>query len=284
MIFYANRITWTEFVEILRSRSLVVGDISVGLPELSTTGQWQRRQSNERSVLQTLPWPSIEMRLASSSGHSEPQDHLVSDAEAPSFMSAFIAANSFFRLHRQLIAGGNIGNDLIYRHQDTRGRIRQVQVGNDVIRVTVEGSSLDGLTLELAGNEPGQHRSLTCPDSNTAIEEVFQCPDGPPGGAWVLLRQGAEWLDRRFLSLPWASSADADVEFIVESGTRLEVLVASGERDQVEFKRQIPKDEDSKGKLMKTICAFANQSGGSVLIGVDDEATIVGVPTPGLLT
>jgi len=92
-----------------------------------------------------------------------------------------------------------------------------------------------------------------------------------------LLRKGAQWLDRRFLSVPYARGNEAGVEIVVDATTKLEALVASRERQQVEFKQQLPKDDETKSKVMKTVCAFANGQGGSLLVGVDDDRNLIGI-------
>ena len=48
-------------------------------------------------------------------------------------------------------------------------------------------------------------------------------------------------------------------------------LIALGEGFTTEFKRSMPSD------LGREICAFANATGGAILIGVDDAGAIVGV-------
>jgi len=48
-------------------------------------------------------------------------------------------------------------------------------------------------------------------------------------------------------------------------------ILRSGESDQVEFKSSFNRE------VIESACAFANHKGGSVLIGVDDSANIVGV-------
>ena len=48
-------------------------------------------------------------------------------------------------------------------------------------------------------------------------------------------------------------------------------LIALGEGFTTEFKRSMPSD------LGREICAFANATGGAILIGVDDASVIVGV-------
>ena len=48
-------------------------------------------------------------------------------------------------------------------------------------------------------------------------------------------------------------------------------LIALGEGFTTEFKRSLPSD------LGREICAFANATGGVILIGVDDAGAVVGV-------
>ncbi|MDA0873571.1 MAG: ATP-binding protein [Bacteroidetes bacterium] len=50
-------------------------------------------------------------------------------------------------------------------------------------------------------------------------------------------------------------------------------LVARGEGRHLEFKRRVPEPE----RLAKEVVAFANSGGGHLLLGVDDDGTIVGV-------
>ncbi|MDE2682870.1 MAG: putative DNA binding domain-containing protein [Chloroflexota bacterium] len=56
------------------------------------------------------------------------------------------------------------------------------------------------------------------------------------------------------------------------SSPTLADLIALGEGFTTEFKRSLPSD------LGREICAFANATGGVILIGVDDAGTIMGVP------
>ena len=50
-------------------------------------------------------------------------------------------------------------------------------------------------------------------------------------------------------------------------------LIAQGESKTLEFKRELPRFE----QIAKTVIAFANTSGGKLLIGVDDNGSLVGV-------
>ncbi len=42
----------------------------------------------------------------------------------------------------------------------------------------------------------------------------------------------------------------------------------------LEFKREVPKNE----QIVKTIIGFCNQKGGRLILGVEDDRTIVGIP------
>jgi hypothetical protein len=58
--------------------------------------------------------------------------------------------------------------------------------------------------------------------------------------------------------------------------TKLKQLVQAGEGLQLEFKRKAKYPE----KIVKELVAFANTQGGWLLIGVDDDGSIVGCPSP----
>ncbi len=53
----------------------------------------------------------------------------------------------------------------------------------------------------------------------------------------------------------------------------IEVLLEEGEGFQVEFKRKVSTPE----KIARTLIAFANTRGGTIVFGVDDDKSIVGV-------
>jgi predicted HTH transcriptional regulator len=53
----------------------------------------------------------------------------------------------------------------------------------------------------------------------------------------------------------------------------LERLVARGEGSHLEFKKRTPEPE----RIVREMVAFANSGGGNILIGVDDDGTILGV-------
>jgi predicted HTH transcriptional regulator len=73
--------------------------------------------------------------------------------------------------------------------------------------------------------------------------------------------------------------AGVDVEIPEDPEIEIQALLARGEGQQIEFKRQPPDDTvESKRTVFKTVAAFANGSGGSIVFGIDsDEATVRGL-------
>jgi predicted HTH transcriptional regulator len=57
------------------------------------------------------------------------------------------------------------------------------------------------------------------------------------------------------------------------NGKELQALLEEGEGFQLEFKRKVT----SPTKVARTLIAFANTKGGTILFGIDDDKTIVGV-------
>lgn len=67
-----------------------------------------------------------------------------------------------------------------------------------------------------------------------------------------------------------------EADFDARKLHELESLVRSGEGLQLEFKRRITDAE----KVVSEMCAFANTSGGKLLVGVNDDKGIPGVKFP----
>ncbi|MEJ1238989.1 ATP-binding protein [Chryseolinea sp. T2] len=65
--------------------------------------------------------------------------------------------------------------------------------------------------------------------------------------------------------------------FDAELFEQLQILVAQGESQYLEFKRKVSEGGE---KIVRELIAFANSSGGTLLIGVGDDKTIPGVKYP----
>jgi hypothetical protein len=184
------------------------------------------------------------------------------------------AAASFFGFALGL--GGSVDHMApTFRLQDLSGRIARVLLSAAEVEVHLEGVALDGMTVELASDAPGASNALS-----SLNEQVvrFPLPSGLPPGAWVVLKKDSEWIDRKFINYPH-TTPDPGIEIVVEPMTELQALVSGGEVATVEFKSVIPEPETKlRDKVCQTVAAFANEDGGQLLFGVEDDGTITGLP------
>lgn len=249
----------------LKRERVALSSLSIKLALEGSAGL-ERRESRFQGIYQRLPWPTLEwtVYVRNSSGqmlHGE----LVA-AHAPAFITFDQAAAAFFGV--PLKPSRNFsGREIVVRQQDRRARIDRVRVGTAEIVVDVSGEQLGGASLTLSGAD-GPRRGL----SQRTREVRLPVPGGLSEAAWLALHRGQELLDRRILDPAWGGK-DFDVE--VDAPTRVEVLISGGERPNVEFKRQLPVGEPAA--VMKTVAAFANGGGGTVLFGVEDDGQIVGL-------
>ena len=234
--------------------------------------QLDRRQSRHVGIFQTLPWPSTEWKLHV----QEPQNRQMLHGElvaedAPAFLSYDLAAAAFFGVEPS--AGGRnfSGCEFIVREQDRRARIDSVRVRPTEAIVNVTGAELTGTMLTLGGLH-GQTKRIR----RSTTELRFPLASGIPSGSWLALHRGHDLLDRRGLDPTWGGLAGVEIE--IDPATEVEVLISGGEGASTEFKRQLPSAErDSIVTVMKTVAAFANGGGGTLLFGVENDGTICGL-------
>lgn len=263
----------TEVVEWLSAGQVTLDEHSYALPSLNEHPHWTWSASQARYGLSPLPWPSWTVQLDTMANYNEPRSPLVSDS-APSFGTFYDAASCVFAGGGD-IPGGQVRPGMYWRHQMTDGRIDSVRIG-DEITVTLVGHSLDGMTVELAGRRPGPRDQVRATDG-TAVA-TFPVSDSLQRGAWLVLKNGGTLKDRKQLGSQYPYGADPGVEHVPAIGSRLEVLISMREGPTVEFKEVVPTDDKSKKQAMKTVAAFANGAGGSLLFGVDDDYNVIGLP------
>lgn len=244
--------------------------VELALTDLPTTLQVDRRESRWIGVLEPLPWPTViwSARLGEPTTHQFAGE-LVAD-DAPPFLDFDQGAAMFFAVARTL--NRTFGaRELVFRAQDRRARISSVRVRPTELRVAVEGSGLEGVTLAIGGDRPAAAERLTAATRHVRLPLA----EALPTRAWLALHRDRELLDRRYLDGSWGQS---DVEVEVDAETRLAVLLASGEGQHTEFKRELPTgDVRNVRNALKSVAAFANGDGGVIVFGVDDEGAIAGL-------
>jgi hypothetical protein len=160
------------------------------------------------------------------------------------------------------------GREIVVRQQDRRARIDHVLLRPTEVVVKVSGEQLHHTSLTLGGAAAAPTRLL----SQRTREVHLPLTAELGSGAWLALHRDRELLDRRILDPAWGGK---DFEVEVNASTRVEMLISHGEQATIEFKRQLP-GNDPAG-VMKTVAAFANGVGGSILFGVEDDGEIVGI-------
>lgn len=269
--FFADVRPGAEVASWLRKGKVEVDDLHCPLGPLVNQAQWVWNASQARFGLLPLPWPSWTVDLQTNMAYNEPRSPLVSES-APSFGTFYDAACYVFAAGGD-VPGGQLRPGVFWRHQVTRGRIDAVRIGDD-ISVTLVGHSHDETTIELAGRRPGPRHPVRKLDGTAVV--TLPLADGLQHGAWLMLKSGSTLLDRKQLASQYPYGADPGVEYVPAIGSRLEVLVAMREGPTVEFKDVVPTEDKSKKQAMKTVAAFANGDGGSILFGVDDDYNVNG--------
>lgn len=256
--------------------SLATADVTIKLatvPEGQTV-QWYRRSSRQAyGGWESLEWPMTSYQLASQPlATGRGFGAVIGDG--PSFVRYGEAVASFFCF--VLGPGGSVDNmSPTFQRQDLAGRIVRVRLESADVEVSLEGHALQNMVVELASTEPGPSQVLSG-ESQQIVR--FPLPRGLPAGAWVVLKRGTEWIDRKFINYPNTLNPDPGVEVAVEPMTEVMALVVGGEGAAVEFKSILPESGSAlREKVCRTVAAFANGDGGHVLFGVDDDGNVIGL-------
>jgi hypothetical protein len=221
-----------------------------------------------------LPWPSFVYSPATALPTvGAPEGYLIGAGDVPSFPVFSGAFSAFFTDSFAVTGTGNpqLGRFSIHC-VDTGVRIRRVRIRPASLEVSLGGSSLAGTFLELNGT---QSRAVVAVESSRV---VFELPDGLPGDAWLWLKRGSSWLDFRSLS-GWGGyrSPDVGIELPEDPLAELSRLAAQGEGAGLEYKEKLPDTKPEKRTVFKTVVAFANGDGGTILFGVADDGDVKGL-------
>lgn len=155
--------------------------------------------------------------------------------------------------------------------------LERVLIKPTYLEVSVGGSDITGTRVELNG---ATYRTAARVTETGQVQ--LPLPDGLPAGAWLYLSREKRWLDYRAIG-EYAQAdlerAGVEVELPEDPDAEIQALLSQGEGQQIEFKRQLPEDSvDSKRTVFKTVAAFANGYGGSIVFGIEkDEATVCGL-------
>lgn len=163
---------------------------------------------------------------------------------------------------------------------DYRGKIEKIRLLNDRVEISViclMGAALSDLagkfywegyhglrfSHDLSFNETGRAFAVTKEFPRSFVVVVFS-------------KSTNELIDERAFD---AGSSYLGGDLTIEQVEKgVENLIQGGESDAIEFKSQISKNQE---RIAIAAVAFANQKGGRILVGVDNEGQIVGCAAEG---
>lgn len=249
------------------------GGSEVNVEVTATQSSWWRLPSLWRFSGGVFPWPWLqhEFPFATGAGLQTPSQMMVGVGATPSFPAFSAAFNAFF--FDNFAISGSQGpplGSMYVRELDHRGRIAGVRVGTTSISVRIGGRDLASTILELNGVE---YRTSHTVNGSGWVH--LPLPQGQPSEAWLWLKRGSEWLDRRSLD-PWGGFVSPDVIVEKDLTSELSGLLAQGEGPHIEFKEQLPEAGKARTAL-KSVAAFANGLGGVVIYGAADDGSVVGL-------
>ena len=233
-----------------------------------STFQWQRHPSRQKYASIELPWPSTSYTLYFVQRvQSGPNDYL-SSMDAPSFPSFGPAYSAFFYDERVMTGAGQppLGQ-LSFWIVEEDARIARLVVRPASVDLWVDGERASGTRLEL--NSATDQGSI---DIDAPGEYSFPLPRGLGADARIWLKASDGYRDFRSLS-GWGGSRSNGVEVEAPDDpiADLSALASQGESTWLEYKGVLPEAKVSKRKVFKTVVAFANGEGGTLLFGVDGD-------------
>jgi hypothetical protein len=244
-----------------------------------------RQPSRARHDLAPLPWPSTDFTISGttpSSGQG-PQGFLVGDNDCPSFPDYQTAFFDFFYGRGSNIGAHSIPQELArIRLVQTDAWLHRVRISPSRIAISVRGDRHEGARLEVNGETLRASKRV-----GKTGEVTLSLPEGLPDDAYLYLSRDSRWLDYRVVGARVSAAysggdrTPSGVTFEVpdDPASRVQALLVAGEGPRLEYKSVLPgTGVESKRTVFKTVAAFANGSGGTLVFGVDpDELTLIGI-------
>lgn len=244
---------------------------SFTLPAIADSANWHRYPSHSSNDYRSLPQPYTHYTDIRSWSNEPWYDDAFLLADGlpffPNFKTAVLQLIHKVSDLSQYLSGPSLDPQVTVRITNTEAWLHHVTLSPTAIKVTVSGTRVVGVQVTISGSSGVQfqqqlHRrgSVECP-----------LPNGVPSPLWIVLSRGNQWLDFYHRDERWPVTNLRQSNVTVEAGdpgAELEALIAQGEGLTTEFKASVPNDRD---QMLKTIAAFANGSGGVLLLGIKDK-------------
>lgn len=250
-----------------------------GCPEVLFEGIFSGRKGNyipSYDDVFELEWPANFYNFSPETNcvGRFPRDPLLA-VEKPSFPDGSTAIKSIIGI--DLIRREGYAGHILVLLPNYRAKIIELRIGSE--ESTIEILPKEVTKQEIIGK-------LYCErEKETVIKDVLFSEERqvvhtgftPHSFYFYLLhREDSELIDQREVSLWWLGRPLPKDVTIEIAGEDIRQLITRGENDKVEFKKQIGKERELN-EFIESVVAFANSSGGVILVGIDDNANIVGI-------
>ena len=251
---------------------IALGEFEFCVPPVSPNVSWRHEPSFPRYDHVAFDRPTMNYSFSKATSDQVTwSPTMLVGRSCPSFTELSTAWRAFTESNFSLMGAQNPHEYVQLRVAETRGWIGRVRVTPTEMVVDLAGDALDGCVLELYSLSVREERTL---EGEGTVS--FPLGGAVPPQAWLWLKSGHSWLDYRVIDpgSAWASpSASVDFDMPIDQQASIEALIASGEGQHLEFKRELV-----TGRQLKTVAAFASGEGGKIIFGVDrDEITVVGI-------
>lgn len=254
------------------------GKLSIkGLPVVKIQGQFEKFpwkeyiSSNDKVFGLTWPCDWYNFSATNSCKGTLPEGPFVS-SDLPLFPDAYSAIKNLMGLDMSHYSQYR-GSILVFL-PNYKAKIEEIKIG--LKRLTLRIVCKEISKREIVGKIYISDRTgLKIKQSDMIFaKETESIPlEFEPQGIYIVIldRCNDELIDERNFYLSWEKLPPNVILEIPEE--EIEVVREKGESETVEFKKEIPKNTED---VAKTVVAFSNTSGGTILLGINDNAEVVG--------
>jgi hypothetical protein len=130
--------------------------------------------------------------------------------------------------------------------------------------IKIGGTEVTGARLELKA-EPSAYYDRKL---RRAGSQRFAFSGSLPEYLWIMLSKKNRWLDYREINLKGTQPLNESSLLIdpADTAAQIEGFILRGESETIEFKQEVSSDKGTS--FLRTVAAFANATGGVILLGV----------------
>jgi Schlafen, AlbA_2 len=255
-----------------------VEQLVFSVPKSQELVSWRRHPGHTATGPNAVCWPITQYDLYSPETPPTWSDggFLIADG-LPTFMQPQDAIAYYLyaevRARAQALPSG-LG---VVRVADTRGYFESIRVGAANLSLSLLGDQVVGARCQLIGGGARQEKVV-----GKSRRVRIPLVDGLSDDGMLILSAGRDWLDYRYLSRRTQFEDRPDISFDPpDLRTQVALLAHEGEGPTIEYKGVLPTERSHKEHFARTVVAFANTGGGTIIFGIapdgPEETKLVGL-------